>query len=85
MIRSVTNEITKKNIKLISHYQYGVVVYNFTHPKSGIYRISLKVCVKIHYMCVCVCVCVCVCIKVKKDIFKVFINLKTNEKTMVNN
>ena len=81
MIRSVTNEITKKNIKLISHYQYGVVVYNFTHPKSGIYRISLKVCVKIHY----VCVCVCVCIKVKKDIFKVFINLKTNEKTMVNN
>ena len=59
MIRSVTNEITKKNIKLISHYQYGVVVYNFTHPKSGIYRISLKVCVKIHYMCVCVCVCVC--------------------------
>ena len=27
----------------------------------------------------------CVCIKVKKGIFKVFINLKTNEKQMVNN
>ena len=38
-------------------------------------------------MCVCVCVhvCVCVCIKVKKGIFKVFINLKTNEKPMINN
>ena len=34
---------------------------------------------------VCVCVCVCVCVKVKKGIFKVFINLKTNEKPMVNN
>ena len=34
------------------------------------------------YMCVCVCVC-----KGKKEegIFKVFINLKTNEKPMVNN
>ena len=30
-------------------------------------------------------VCVCVCVKVKKCIFKVFINLKTNEKLMVNN
>ena len=30
-----------------------------------------------HYMCVCV--------KVKKGIFMVFINLKTNEKPMVNN
>ena len=30
--------------------------------------------------------CVCVCVKVKKKgIFKVFINLKTNEKPMVNN
>ena len=35
MVRSVTNEITKKkNIKLISHYRYEVVVYNFTHPKK---------------------------------------------------
>ena len=40
------------NIKLISHYHYGVVVYNFTHPKK--WNI-LKVCEKIHYMCVCVC------------------------------
>ena len=32
-------------------------------------------------MCVCVCVCV---YKGKKGIFKVFINLKTNEKPMVN-
>ena len=31
MVRSIANEITKKNIKLISHYHYGVVVYNFTH------------------------------------------------------
>ena len=61
---------------------------------------SLKVCVKIHiiYICVCVCVCartrVCVCErahacvcqgKKKKGIFKVYINLKTNEKLMVNN
>ena len=30
------------------------------------------------------CVCVCVCVKVKIGIFKVFINLKTNE-LMVNN
>ena len=45
------------------------------------------VCVKIHYiyMYVCVCVCVCVCIKVKKGIFNVFVNLKTNETPMVNN
>ena len=35
MVRSVTNKITKKiYIKLISHYYYGVVVYNFTHPKK---------------------------------------------------
>ena len=33
----------------------------------------------------CVCVCVCVCVKVKKGIFKVFVNLKTNEKPIVNN
>ena len=33
----------------------------------------------------CVCVCVCVCVKVKKGIFKVFVNLKTNENQMVNN
>ena len=45
--------------------------------KSGIYRIFLKVCVKIHY--------ICVYKDKKKDIFKVFINLKTNEKPMVNN
>ena len=36
-------------------------------------------------MCVCVCVCVCIKVKKKKCIFKVFINLKTNEKQMVNN
>ena len=35
MVRSVTNEITKKNKnKLISHYHYGVVVYNFMHSKK---------------------------------------------------
>ena len=38
MVRSVTNEITKIYIyiyiKLISHYHYGVVVYNFTHSKK---------------------------------------------------
>ena len=35
IVRSVTNEITKNiYIKLISHYHYGVVVYNFTHPKK---------------------------------------------------
>ena len=50
--------------------------------RSGIYRVFLKVCVKIHILYMCVCV--CVCIKVKKDIFMVFINLKTNEKPMVN-
>ena len=55
MVRNITNEITKKNIKLISHYHYGVVVYNFTHPKkNGIYRVFLKVCIKIHYICVCI-------------------------------
>ena len=48
MVRSITNEIIKKMIKLISHYHYGVVVYSFTHPKSGIYRVYLKVCGKIH-------------------------------------
>ena len=37
------------------------------------------------YIYICVCVCVCVCIRVKKCVFKVFINLKTNEKSMVNN
>ena len=34
MVKNIINEITKKNIKLISHYHYGVVVYNFTHPKK---------------------------------------------------
>ena len=35
IVKSVANEITKKkHIKLISHYHYGVVVYNFTHPKK---------------------------------------------------
>ena len=37
------------------------------------------------YIYICAFVCVCVCIKVKKGAFKVFINLKTNEKPMVNN
>ena len=36
MVKSVTNEITNIYIyiKLISHYHYKVVVYNFTHPKK---------------------------------------------------
>ena len=35
MVKSVTNEITKNiYIKLIRHYHYGVVVYNFMHPKK---------------------------------------------------
>ena len=34
MVRSITNEITKKYIKLISHYHNGVVVYDFMHPKK---------------------------------------------------
>ena len=34
MVRSITNEITKKKKKLINHYHYGVVVYNFTHPNK---------------------------------------------------
>ena len=68
--------LKKIYIKLISHYHYGVVVYNFTHPKNGIYRVFLKVCIKIHSVCVC---------KGKKGIFKIFINLKTTEKPMVNN
>ena len=50
MIRNITNEITKKNIKLINHYYYEVVVYNFTHSKKEIYKIFLKVCVKTHYI-----------------------------------
>ena len=35
MVKNVTNEITK-NIytKLISHYHYEVVIYNFTHLKK---------------------------------------------------
>ena len=33
LVKSVTNEITKKK-KLISYYHYGVVVYNFTHLKK---------------------------------------------------
>ena len=83
MVRNVTNEITKKNIKSISHYHYGVVVYNFSHKKKEIYRVFLKVCVKIHYIYIYMCV--CACIKVKKGTFKVFINLKTNKKPIVNN
>ena len=34
MVKNIINEITKKNIKLISHYHYGVVIYNFMHPKK---------------------------------------------------
>ena len=61
-----------------------MVVYNFTHSKKWNILSFLKgMCKDSLYMCVCVCVCVCV--KVKKCIFKVFINLKTNEKSMVNN
>ena len=82
MIRSVTDEITKENIKLISHYQYGVVVYNFTHPnKWNIQSFFKGMCKDSLYVCVC---------KGKKEkkkegIFKVFVNLKTNENQMVNN
>ena len=32
-----------------------------------------------------VCVCMCIKVKIKGGIFKVFINLKSNEKPMVNN
>ena len=42
-------------------------------------------CKYLFYIYICAFVCVCVCIKVKKGVFKVFINLKTNEKPMVNN
>ena len=85
MVRSVTNEITKKKyIKLISHYRYEVVLIILRIQKSEIYRVFLKVCVKIYYIYVCVCMCVCIKVK-KKGIFQVFINLKTNEIPMVNN
>ena len=57
-----------------------MVVYNFTHSKKWNILSFLKgMCKDSLY------VCVCVCVKVKKCIFKVFINLKTNEKLMVNN
>ena len=81
MVRSVTNEITKKNVKLISHYHYGVVVYNFTHPKKQNIQSFFKgMCKNSLY------VCVCKGKKKKKEgIFKVFVNLKTNENQMVNN
>ena len=73
----------KKHIKLISHYHYGIVVYNFTHPKKWNIQNFLKgMCKDSHYVCVC---------KGKKKkiyiyiyIFKVYINLKTNEKPIVN-
>ena len=64
MVRNITNGITKKNyIKLISHYHYGVVVYNFTHSKKWNIQSFLKgVCKDSLYTCVCVCVCVSVCL-----------------------
>ena len=35
MVRSITSEITKNiYIQLISHYHYGVIVYNYAHPKK---------------------------------------------------
>ena len=34
MVRSITNEIIKKMIKLISNYRYGVIIYDFTHLKK---------------------------------------------------
>ena len=34
MSRSVTNEIIKKIIILISNYHYGVVIYGFMHLKK---------------------------------------------------
>ena len=42
-------------------------------------------CKYLFYIYIYIYICVCVCIKVKKGVFKVFINLKTNEKPMVNN
>ena len=60
--------LKKIYIKLISHYHYGVVVYNFTHPKNGIYRVFLKVCVKIHYIYMCMCV-----YKGKKNVYLRFL------------
>ena len=34
MVRSVTNKIIKKMIKLISQYHYGAVFYHFTYLKK---------------------------------------------------
>ena len=66
----------KKMIKLTSHSHYGIVVYSFTHSKKwNIYNL-LKVWVKIHYIYI---------YRLKKCRLKVFINLKTNEKLMINN
>ena len=63
-------------IKPISYYHYGVVVYGFTHLKkwniqSLLKKKKIKLYVKIHIK--------------KKSICKVFINLKDNEKSIVNN
>ena len=79
IVRSVINEIIKKKIKLISYYHFGVVVYNFTHlKKQNIYGLLKGMFKDSHF--------IYININVKnKGIFKVFINLKTNEKPMVIN
>ena len=74
----------KKYIKLINHYHYGVVVYNFTHPKKwNIQSFFEGMCKDSLY------VCVCVKVKKKKEKKKVYLRfffyLKTNENQMVNN
>ena len=66
IVRSVTNEITKNiyiyiYIKLINHYHYRIVVYNFMHPKRwNIYSFLKGMCKDSLYIYV------CVCIRVKK-------------------
>ena len=49
MIRSITNEIIKKMIKLISNYHYEVIVYSFTHLKKwDIYSLLKGICKDSH-------------------------------------
>ena len=59
-------------IKLISHYNYRVKVYSFTHPKKwNIYSLLKGMCKDSHYIYI--------------YIYKVLNNLKTNKKPMANN
>ena len=76
----------KKNIKLISHYHYGVVVYNFMYLNKWNIQSFLKgMCKDSHYIYMCVRVCKKNKKKIKKEkekkrgIFKVYINLKTSD------